>query len=136
MIERDIIFFDGICGFCNRTVDYVMLRDRTSRFLFSPLQGETFREVLDRHPELSKMNSLFVLRRAGGTETVLTRSEATLYIFSEVPGHGWIARLGRIVPRALRDSIYSVIAAIRYKIWGQRSTCRLPTPGEQARFLP
>jgi predicted DCC family thiol-disulfide oxidoreductase YuxK len=135
MAEQDIIFFDGVCGLCNRTVDFVLQQDRARIFLFSPLQGETFRKITPERPETIDPDSLFVLRRGLEKEILLQRSEAILYILDHLPGYRWLGRLGRIFPIPIRDAVYRFIAATRYQIWGKRDSCRLPTPEEQARFL-
>jgi predicted DCC family thiol-disulfide oxidoreductase YuxK len=136
MIERTIIFFDGLCGLCNRTVDFVLSEDREQKFLFSPLQGETFQRIARDHPETRQVDSIFVLRRTPEGEELLQRSDAFLYILEKLPRFGWLARLGYICPAPIRNFLYRLIAATRYGIWGRRDLCRLPTSEEKKRFLP
>jgi predicted DCC family thiol-disulfide oxidoreductase YuxK len=136
MAEQNIIFFDGVCGLCNGTVDFVLREDRARIFLYSPLQGETFRKIAPEYPETIDANSLFVLRRDLEKHTLLKRSEAILYILDHIPRYRWLGRGGRIFPVPIRDAIYRLIAATRYQIWGKRDSCRLPTSEESARFLP
>jgi predicted DCC family thiol-disulfide oxidoreductase YuxK len=136
MIKPTIIFFDGVCGLCNRTVDFVLREDRERNFLFSPLQGETFRRISRNYPEKLKVNSIFVLRNIPEGEELLERSDAVLAILAELPRFRWLARLGQICPAPIRDFLYRMVAATRYPIWGRRDSCRLPTSEERARFLP
>ena len=136
MIEQTIIFFDGVCGLCNRTVDFVLSEDRERNFLFSPLQGETFQRIARDHPETLNVDSIFVLRRNSEGEELLQRSDAFLYILDELPRFRWLARLGYICPAPIRNFLYRLIAATRYPIWGRRDSCRLPTSEERTRFLP
>jgi len=116
MAEQNIIFFDGVCGLCNGTVDFVLREDRARIFLYSPLQGETFRKIAPEHPETINANSLFVLRRDLEKHTLLKRSEAILYILDHIPRYRWLGRGGRIFPVPIRDAIYRLTAATRYQI--------------------
>jgi predicted DCC family thiol-disulfide oxidoreductase YuxK len=136
MGEQNIVFFDGVCGLCNRTVDFVLREDRERTFLFSPLQGETFRRIAKDHPEALNADSLFVLTRGSDKEILLQRSDASLYILENLPRYHWLARIGQKFPAPIRDTFYRLIAATRYQIWGKRDSCRLPTPDERTRFLP
>ena len=136
MGEQNIIFFDGVCGLCNRTVDFVLREDRERTFLYSPLQGETFRRIARDHPETLKADSIFVLKRGPEKEILLQRSDAFLYILDNLPRYRWLARIGKKFPTRIADAVYRLIAATRYRIWGKRDCCRLPTPEERTRFLP
>jgi predicted DCC family thiol-disulfide oxidoreductase YuxK len=136
MREQDIIFFDGICGLCSRMVDFVLHEDQEGRFLYSPLQGETFRNLNRDRPETLKTDSIFVLRGDAEKEILLQKSDALIYIADNLPRYRWLAAIGRILPAPIRDAAYRVIAATRYRIWGKRDSCRIPTPEERARFLP
>ncbi len=136
MGEQNIIFFDGVCGLCNRTVDFVLREDRERTFLYSPLQGETFRRIARDHPETLNANSIFVLKRGPEKEILLQRSAAFLYILDNLPRYRWLARIGKKIPAPLGDAVYRLIAATRYRIWGKRDSCRLPTAEERTRFLP
>jgi predicted DCC family thiol-disulfide oxidoreductase YuxK len=136
MRGQDIIFFDGVCGLCNRTIDFVLREDREQVFLYSPLQGKTFRKIAQDRLETVKADSIFVLRRDAERDVLLQKSQALLYILDNLPRYRWLARIGRVLPAQMRDDVYRVIAATRYRIWGKRDSCRLPTPEERARFLP
>ena len=136
MTEQAIIFFDGVCGLCNRAVDFVLREDRGGNFLFSPLQGETFQRIVRNHSEALKVDSILVLRRIPQGEELLWRSEAILFILEKLPRFRWLARLGHLCPAAIRNLLYRLIAATRYPVWGQRDSCRLPTPEEKMKFLP
>ena len=136
MGEPDIIFFDGICGLCNRTVDFVLREDREEKFLSSPLQGETFKRLTRSHPEALNADSIFVLRRGQDKEILLQRSDAFLHILENLPRYRWLALIGKRFPKPTRDSLYRLIAATRYRIWGKLDSCRIPSPAEKAKFLP
>src|ERR1700732_4045204 len=136
MREQDIIFFDGVCGLCNRTIDFVLREDRERLFLYSPLQGETFRSIKQAYPQTLNEDSIVVLRRAPEKKILLQKSDALIYIVDNLPRYRWLAAIGRMVPAPIRDAVYRLIAATRYRIWGKRDSCRLPTAAERARFLP
>jgi predicted DCC family thiol-disulfide oxidoreductase YuxK len=136
MGEQNIIFFDGVCGLCNGTIDFVLREDHERTFLYSPLQGETFQSIERDHPETLNTDSIFVLKRGPEREILLQKSDALLFILERLPRYRWLALLGRIFPAPIRDMVYRAIAATRYRIWGRRDSCRRPTPEESARFLP
>jgi predicted DCC family thiol-disulfide oxidoreductase YuxK len=136
MREQNIIFFDGVCGLCSRMVDFVLRQDQERFFLYSPLQGETFRSIKRDHPETLNTDSIFVLRRGPAKDVLLQKSDALIYIVDNLPKYRWLAVIGRILPELLRDAAYRAIAATRYRIWGKRDSCRLPNAEERSRFLP
>jgi predicted DCC family thiol-disulfide oxidoreductase YuxK len=136
MLEQNIIFFDGVCGLCSRMVDFVLREDQERFFLYSPLQGETFRSIKRDHPETLNTDSIFVLRRGPAKDVLLQKSDALIYIVDNLPKYRWLAVIGRILPELLRDAAYRAIAATRYRIWGKRDSCRLPNAEERSRFLP
>lgn len=134
--QSAIVFFDGVCGLCNKTVDFLLREDRAGRLLYSPLQGETFKPVLKKRPELASVDAIVVLYRDDSGEHVLTSSDAVLFALDQIPRFKWLAKAGYLVPRFLRELGYRFIGAVRYRVWGKRDSCRLPTPEERARFLP
>jgi predicted DCC family thiol-disulfide oxidoreductase YuxK len=136
MGEKSIVFFDGVCGLCNKTVDFLLREDQAGIFLFSPLQGETFRRLAPHYAETVRADSILVLRRGSGDEIMLQRSTAFLFILENLPKYRWLARIGKTCPAQLRDAIYRLVAATRYRIWGKSDACRLPSEEERARFLP
>jgi len=124
-----VIFFDGVCGLCNRFVDYVIAHDRLAILRFSALQGDAARRYLG--PDAPAEASV-VLMDEDGTHR---RSDAILRALARLGGVHAAARLISLVPRALRDRIYDEVARRRYRIWGTTATCRLPSPEERVRFL-
>ena len=135
--DAPVLLYDGVCGFCDATVQFIIDRDRRREMLFAPLQGEFAAEVLRRHPALKGVDSLILVERTeAGAERISTRSEAVVRI-GEYLGHGWgIARLLRIVPRFLRDAGYDLFARFRYRLFGRMDSCPIPAPEVRARFLP
>ena len=134
--ERPVLLYDGVCGFCDSTVQFIIKRDRRGEMRFAPLQGEFAGQVLRRHPELNGVDSLILVERAGtGAEVVSARSEAVVRI-GEYLGGGWsAARLLRVVPRFLRDAVYDLFARFRYRLFGRMDACPIPSPAVRARFI-
>ncbi|MCZ6623853.1 MAG: DCC1-like thiol-disulfide oxidoreductase family protein [Deltaproteobacteria bacterium] len=132
VIEHPIIFFDGVCGMCNRFVDVVMRADKDSIFRFAPLQGETARELLPPLTEDPREWSLIYLDERGIHE----QSDASLEVYRRLGGPWWLLSLGRLVPRLIRNQAYRWIASNRYRWFGRRDSCRLPTEEEKGLFFP
>lgn len=129
---RPIVFFDGVCGMCNHLVDFILKRDHQGRILLAPLQGETAKSLLlprDR----GNLKSL-ILRKDGRW---YRRSPAAVRILWTLGGAwsvlGWLLWL---IPLPLRDLGYRIVAGLRYRLFGKKETCRLPTPEERGRLLP
>jgi predicted DCC family thiol-disulfide oxidoreductase YuxK len=127
-----VIFFDGVCGMCNRFVDIVMKADRRGVFRFAPLQGETARRLLPPLPPDPRDWSLLYLDERG----LHDQSDASLEVYRRLGGAWKILALARFVPRAIRTPVYRRIARNRYRWFGRREACRVPTEADRARFLP
>ena len=131
-VDKPIIFFDGVCGMCNTFVDLILRVDRKQQFLFAPLQGETAKRMLPPLAEDAREWSFIYVDERG----VHDQSDASLEVYRRLGGVWRVLSLARYVPRAVRDPAYRVIARHRYRWFGKREQCRMPTPQEQARFLP
>ncbi len=131
-----VMLYDGLCGFCDRTVRLVLRFDRRRTMRFAALQGDFAQNTLQRHAQLRGVDSLIVVENAGtGQERVHVRSEAVLFIARYLGGAWKAATLMRILPRGLRDGAYDLFARHRYRIFGRFDTCPLPAPDVRARFL-
>lgn len=131
-IQHPIIFFDGVCGMCNRFVDVIMRADKDDLFRFATLQGQTAGELLQPLTEDSREWSLIYLDDRGIHE----QSDASLEVYRRLGGAWWLLSLGLLVPRLIRNSVYRWIARNRYRWFGRRVACRVPTKEEKDRFLP
>ena len=129
-VEKPIIFFDGVCGLCNRAVDRLLRMDRKQIFRFAPLQGITAQERLPAQMAAA-IESIVYLREG----VALQRSDAALRILIDLGGWRAIYRVCYVVPRFIRDAVYAWVARNRYRWFGKRDACRLPTPEERTRFL-
>ncbi len=131
-IEKPIIFFDGVCGMCNAFVTLILRADKTGKFLFAPLQGTTAKEMLPPQADDPREWSLLYLDEVG----VYNQSDASLEIYRRLGGFWSVLGLARFVPRAWRTPVYRIIARNRYKWFGKKETCRIPTEKDRSRFLP
>lgn len=141
-----LLLYDGACGLCARSVQWVLEHDRPDRgaaasLRFAPLQGETAAPVLARHglaPGAGGFDTMVLVQDAGGPgERVLLRSDAAIGVGRYLGGR-WaaLARVARLVPRVLRDGVYGLIARHRLRLFGGADTCRVPRREERGRFLP
>jgi predicted DCC family thiol-disulfide oxidoreductase YuxK len=136
-----LLLYDGLCGFCNWTVRWVIARDRHDRFRFAPQQSAMAETVLERHgidrQKMQASDSVFlVLGYEQPGEQILCRSDAGVQVL-RLLGGGWelFGRILGAVPRFFRDFGYSIFARIRYSVAGRYATCPLPTAEERAKFL-
>ena len=129
--QKKVIFFDGVCNLCNGFVDFVIQRDHHRRFLFSSLQGPSARSMLSA--SMTDRVTSIVLLENGKT---YIESDAVLRILTQLGGLWAFMALCHAVPAPLRDSTYRWIAANRYRWFGQKDSCRIPSPEERSRFLP
>jgi len=131
------ILYDGLCGLCDRSVAWVLARDRRGAFRFAALQGEHAARVRDRHPTLPPLDETMVLVEAPETpgERVRVRSDAALAIVAGLGGLWRLAALLRVVPGPLRDAAYRFFARRRKRWFGELAACRVPTPEQRRRFL-
>ena len=127
-----IIYYDGLCGLCDRFVQFVLKRDLAGLYRFAPLQGTTARERLPEPPDPGALQTV-VLEAAGRFRV---RSDAALAILTGLGGWWRAAALFRAIPRFLRDAVYDLIARHRSRWFGRREACRVPAPAERERFLP
>lgn len=123
-----ILFFDGECNLCNSSVQFIIRHDKKKRFLFAPLQsaaGQRAKHVV------GEVDSI-VLYNNG---RYFTKSDAALGVARMLSGLWPVLYAGIILPRFIRDGIYEYISRNRYKWYGKRSECMIPTPELKARFI-
>lgn len=136
MADYPVLLYDGLCGFCDGTVQFILEHDRRRTLKFATLQGDYARDVIGRHPELAGIDSLVLVERdAAGHENVYVRSEGALRVARYLGGVWHLARAVAIVPRFLRDWAYDAFARIRYRVFGRYDSCPIPTPEQRARFI-
>jgi predicted DCC family thiol-disulfide oxidoreductase YuxK len=130
--DAPVVLFDGVCGLCNRFVDFALRHDRAGRLRFAALQSPAGRALLvaaGLAPDALDSVVLFHRGRAHRESAAALRVLALL-------GLPWsLAAAGLAVPRPLRDAVYRFVARRRYAWFGRRDACRVPTADERARFL-
>jgi predicted DCC family thiol-disulfide oxidoreductase YuxK len=131
-----VLYYDGECGVCTRSVELVLRHDRRRTLRFASLRGEYGAALLARHPELRGVDSMLWVEPVTGSnaERVLVRSEAVLEVVRYLGGWWRVALASRVIPRALRDAGYAWFARHRGR-FGRATACRVPTPAERSRFL-
>jgi predicted DCC family thiol-disulfide oxidoreductase YuxK len=139
MTVRDpVLLYDGLCGFCDRTVQFVLARDPDGPLRFATLQGEFAASVLHDRPALRDIESLILIEPSGDDSVpiIRTRSDAAIALGLYVGG-GWsvIARLARIAPAPLRDAAYDLFARHRYRFFPRLASCRLFSSASMHRFI-
>lgn len=127
-----ILFFDGVCGLCNHSVDWLLKHDHQAIFRFAPLQGETAQRSLPRADTLQLGSVILrvdgqIFRQSSAVVRVLWR----LGILEKISG-----TMLWLIPKPLRDLGYRIVARNRYRWFGKKETCRMPSPEERSRFLP
>ncbi|HLK63596.1 MAG TPA: DCC1-like thiol-disulfide oxidoreductase family protein [Bryobacteraceae bacterium] len=130
--DHATVFFDGVCNMCNWSVQFIIARDPAGYFRFAALGSEAARDVLEESAVRGPLPDSIVLWEQG---RLYTRSTAALRIARRLTfPWRWMWGL-MILPRPLRDWIYNVIARHRYRWFGKRESCLLPTPELRSRFL-
>lgn len=129
---RYILLFDGVCHFCNGTVNFITDRDPKEKFVFAPLQSELAQQLLKEHQlPVDKMDTLVLIKG----EKHWLRSSAALEITKNLKGLWPLLYFFVIIPPFLRNPVYNLVARNRYKWFGKLDACRLPTAAERKRFL-
>jgi predicted DCC family thiol-disulfide oxidoreductase YuxK len=132
-----LVLYDGVCGLCNRLVQFLLERDRRGVFVFASLQSATATALIARlggRPD--KLTSFYVVAdyRADSAR-LLGRSEAALFVAGQLPWP-WRAALSmRVLPAAILDLGYDVVARSRYRIFGRLEHCLVPPPEFRRRFI-
>jgi predicted DCC family thiol-disulfide oxidoreductase YuxK len=131
-----LVLYDGACGLCSRLVRFVIRRDRAGRFVFASLQGAAGRATLARlgRPEPA-LDTMCVVSSHRTAPVLLERSRAALFLAARLPGPwSWLGALG-MLPRALLDGAYDLVARHRHGLFPGAEGCLVPRPEERDRFL-
>lgn len=130
---KGVVLFDGVCNLCNGAVNFIITRDPQARFRFAALQSPVGAALLADHGLAvhGEPDTLYLVE--GGL--LYARSTAALRIARRLRGAWPLLALLLVVPRPVRDAVYSWVARHRYRWFGRADTCRVPTPELKARFL-
>ena len=132
-----IIFYDGLCGLCNRLNPFILKRDRVAVFRFAPLQSEFARDLLAKYDvEAGDLAMLYLLVDQGlPTERLLSRAEAVLYVLGQLGSIWKVISLLSVLPDWLLNAAYDLVARNRYRLLGRYDACPLPKPEWRERFI-
>ena len=130
-----IVFYDGYCVLCSKSIDFILSRDALAGFRFASLQSDFAQRVLPEigYPmeNIENLSNIVYLRH----NDLKIKSDAVLSILWDLGGIYKISRLGYFLPRVIRDFGYDRLAKLRYRIFGKRDACHVPTQHEMSRFM-
>ncbi|WP_405212094.1 thiol-disulfide oxidoreductase DCC family protein [Dokdonia sp. Asnod2-E02] len=131
-MTKKIILFDGVCNLCNGAITFIIQRDKKDLFRYAPLQSEIGKELAAKHHiDLDKVDSIILVTE----DKAYAKSTAALRIAKQLSA-GWpLLAIFLILPRFLRDVVYDFIARNRYKWFGKKEACMIPTPELKSKFL-
>lgn len=131
MEGQNVILFDGECNLCNGFVNFVIKRDKENLYHFAPLQSRVAKDLLKEDRSIKNLSTIVLVENG----KILTQSTAALRIIKHLSG-GWKLLYGLIIiPKFIRDAFYILIARNRYRWFGKKEHCMIPTPAVQSKFL-
>lgn len=131
-LDHPVILFDGVCNLCNGSVLFIIKRDPRSQFYFAALQSDFGNKQLKNFGlPATELNSVLLIK--GGT--LYQKSNAALEIAKHLNGLWPVIYIFKIIPPFLRDGIYTWVARNRYRWFGKKDACMIPTPELKSRFL-
>ncbi|WP_010678480.1 thiol-disulfide oxidoreductase DCC family protein [Bacillus timonensis] len=128
---NEIILFDGVCNFCDKSVQFILKRDSLQRYHFASLQSEAGKALLKKHRVPDDLTSFILIE----DDRYYTKSTAALRVCRNLKGPYRLLFIFRFIPAPIRDIFYHVIANNRYKWFGKKESCMLPSPEVRKRFL-
>lgn len=130
---KKIILFDGICNLCNGAIQFIIKRDTKDTFRYAPIQSNIGQKLLtERNIDSSKIDSIILIEPS---VAYYIKSDAALRIGRSFGGGYALLSIFSWIPRVLRDGVYDLIARNRYRWFGKKATCMIPTPELQSKFL-
>ena len=130
--NRHIVIFDGVCNFCNGSVNFIIKRDPRAVFAFTPRQHRCGQSLIQEYqvPELAA-DAILLIKHG----RCYLRTDAVLEITKDISGLWFLLRVLKIVPRPLRDYFYNLFARNRYQLFGKRASCMIPAADVRSRFI-
>ena len=136
--SNPIVLYDGVCGLCNRLVQFVLKNDHKDVFRFASLQSRLAEEILVRHSLRSEsLETVYVVLDYGfAEERLLSRLQAVVYVLQQL---GWllayVSAILRVLPAPAQNFLYGLVARSRYRVFGKYETCPLPDSDSRSKFL-
>ena len=132
MEEKPIILFDGVCNFCNASVNFLIKQDKKSVFRFAAFQSKAGKQLAEKYNFPDNDFQSFILIDKG---KAYYRSTAGLKVYGKLAWHWKWTQIFWIVPKFLRDAVYKYVARNRYKWFGKKDECMIPSARVRNRFL-
>jgi predicted DCC family thiol-disulfide oxidoreductase YuxK len=130
--NKDIVLFDGVCNLCNAAILFIIKRDKNDRFRFAPLESEVGKELLAKYQiDPSKIDSIVLV----SGDSAFAKAGAALRISKHLTGLWPLLYSLIIIPSLISDTVYDFIARNRYKWFGKKESCMIPTPELKSKFL-
>lgn len=132
MSERHIVIFDGVCNVCNGAVNFIIRRDPHALFSFTPMQSEPGKRLTEKYDAtMVGVDTLLLIKNGRCYE----RTDAAIEIAGDLTGLWSMFRVIKILPRSFRDYFYKLFARNRYRLFGRREECMIPSPEVSDRFI-
>lgn len=128
-MDKNILFFDGVCHLCNSYIDF-LAQFKSKNIFYAPLQGTTAQQILSLQ-QTQNLDSVIYYKK----DKVLKKSTAVIESLSDTYGAFKILKIFYVIPEKIRDYLYDLVAKNRYKLFGQKDSCRIPTPEEKRYIL-
>jgi predicted DCC family thiol-disulfide oxidoreductase YuxK len=136
--SNPIVLYDGVCGLCNRLVQFVLKNDRNDVFRFASLQSKLAEQILVRHRLRSEsLETVYVVLDYGlAEERLLSRLNAVVYVLQQLGGPlTYVSALLHVLPAPVQNFLYRLVARNRYRVFGRYETCPLPDSDTRSKFL-
>lgn len=127
----NIVLFDGVCNLCNSTVLFLIKQDTHHNLHFSAQQTEVGKKLMLSHHIVNDKNSVILISE----DQVFYKSDAIIEIAKLLTGWPKILQYGKVLPKWLRNFLYDLIAKNRYRIFGKRNECAIPSEANKVKFL-
>ena len=132
--HKKLILFDGVCNLCNNSVQYVIKHDKSNQFMLSALQSNTGQDIINKfNIDTTKIDSILLYHPE--KETISYKSSAALLVALKLGFPTSILSIFLIIPPFIRNWVYDFIAKNRYKWYGKKDACMIPTPALKSKFL-
>lgn len=130
--QHALVLFDGVCNFCNNSINFIIRHDKRDYFRFAPLQSPTGEKLVAENGLAGHNLDSVILSENG---KVYTKTSAALRIARRLNGLWPLLFAFIIVPPFIRDIVYNIIAKNRYRWWGKKDACMIPTPDVRKKFI-
>ncbi len=132
MKNKNIIIFDGICNFCNKSVNFIIKRDIEMHFIFTPIQSDVAKKIMNKYNlDSDDIDSIILIK----DEICFIKSAAVFEIAKELSGYWFLFGIFKIVPKFMTNFFYDIIASNRYRFFGRKDSCMIPKKKLKNRFL-